>query len=152
VTLHHIIFDGVSIYRVIVPELAALYDTFTVVHTPPIDQEADLSSGGTLGRIYEDALDQLGRRLQRVYDYAQRSPRLPVDVALADIHLPHPEPRRALIWSEDGTEIVNSYGDPDSNELSEAAAYATAAAGSATAAAGSATAAAASATTATSCS
>jgi amino acid adenylation domain-containing protein len=28
VTLHHIIFDGVSIYRVIVPELAALYDTY----------------------------------------------------------------------------------------------------------------------------
>ena len=27
-TLHHIIFDGVSIYRVIVPELAALYDAF----------------------------------------------------------------------------------------------------------------------------
>ncbi|MBV8685288.1 MAG: amino acid adenylation domain-containing protein [Alphaproteobacteria bacterium] len=27
-TLHHIIFDGVSIYRVIVPELAALYEAF----------------------------------------------------------------------------------------------------------------------------
>ncbi len=28
-TLHHIIFDGVSIYRIIVPELAALYDAFS---------------------------------------------------------------------------------------------------------------------------
>ena len=28
-TLHHIIFDGVAIYRVIVPELAKLYDAFS---------------------------------------------------------------------------------------------------------------------------
>src|SRR4029079_2030880 len=27
-TLHHIIFDGVSIYRVILPELSELYDAF----------------------------------------------------------------------------------------------------------------------------
>lgn len=36
VTLHHIIFDGVSIYRVIVPELAALYDAFAAGTPSPL--------------------------------------------------------------------------------------------------------------------
>ncbi len=35
-TLHHIIFDGVAIYRVIVPELAALYDAFSQGKPPPL--------------------------------------------------------------------------------------------------------------------
>lgn len=123
--------EGVDVYIENSVLVADLYDTFTVVHAPPIEQGADLSSGGTLGRVYEDALDQMGRRLQRVFDYASRSPRLPVDTQLDDIHLPHPEPRRALIWSEDGTEIINSLADPDSNELTEAAAFADAAEASA---------------------
>jgi amino acid adenylation domain-containing protein len=35
-TLHHIIFDGVSIYRVIVPELAALYEAFSRGEPSPL--------------------------------------------------------------------------------------------------------------------
>ncbi|MBX3593368.1 amino acid adenylation domain-containing protein [Sphingomonas sp.] len=35
-TLHHIIFDGVSIYRVIVPELAALYEAFAAGRASPL--------------------------------------------------------------------------------------------------------------------
>jgi amino acid adenylation domain-containing protein len=35
-TLHHIIFDGVSIYRIIVPELAALYAAFTAGKPSPL--------------------------------------------------------------------------------------------------------------------
>ncbi|MBV8170208.1 MAG: non-ribosomal peptide synthetase, partial [Alphaproteobacteria bacterium] len=35
-TLHHIIFDGVSIYRVLVPELAALYDAFSHGRPSPL--------------------------------------------------------------------------------------------------------------------
>jgi amino acid adenylation domain-containing protein len=35
-TLHHIIFDGVSIYRVIVPELAALYEAFSAGKPSPL--------------------------------------------------------------------------------------------------------------------
>lgn len=35
-TLHHIIFDGVSIYRVIVPELAALYRAFAAGEPSPL--------------------------------------------------------------------------------------------------------------------
>ena len=37
-TLHHIIFDGVSIYRVIVPELAALYDAFAAGKPSPLPE------------------------------------------------------------------------------------------------------------------
>ncbi|WP_161978404.1 non-ribosomal peptide synthetase [Sphingomonas oligophenolica] len=35
-TLHHIIFDGVSIYRVVVPELAALYEAFAKGEPSPL--------------------------------------------------------------------------------------------------------------------
>jgi amino acid adenylation domain-containing protein len=35
-TLHHIIFDGVSIYRVLVPELAAIYAAFAAGIRPPL--------------------------------------------------------------------------------------------------------------------
>ncbi|MBR0552699.1 non-ribosomal peptide synthetase [Stakelama marina] len=37
-TLHHIIFDGVSIYRVIVPELAALYEAFAAGKPSPLPE------------------------------------------------------------------------------------------------------------------
>ena len=37
-TLHHIIFDGVSIYRVIVPELAAIYDAFSKGQPSPLPE------------------------------------------------------------------------------------------------------------------
>jgi amino acid adenylation domain-containing protein len=37
-TLHHIIFDGVSIYRVIVPELAALYEAFAAGKPSPLSE------------------------------------------------------------------------------------------------------------------
>lgn len=39
-TLHHIIFDGVSIYRVIVPELAALYEAFAAGQPSPLPMPA----------------------------------------------------------------------------------------------------------------
>ena len=39
-TLHHIIFDGVSIYRVIVPELAALYEAFARGEPSPLPPPA----------------------------------------------------------------------------------------------------------------
>jgi amino acid adenylation domain-containing protein len=35
-TLHHIIFDGVAIYRVIIPELAAIYDAFSAGRPSPL--------------------------------------------------------------------------------------------------------------------
>ncbi len=36
-TLHHIIFDGVSIYRIVVPELSAIYDAYAAGRTPQLD-------------------------------------------------------------------------------------------------------------------
>ena len=37
-TLHHIIFDGVSIYQIVVPELAALYDAFSSGRPSPLPE------------------------------------------------------------------------------------------------------------------
>ena len=39
-TLHHIIFDGVSIYRVIVPELAAIYEAYSKGEPSPLPEPA----------------------------------------------------------------------------------------------------------------
>ena len=37
-TLHHIIFDGVSLYRVLLPELLALYEAFTQNESPQLSE------------------------------------------------------------------------------------------------------------------
>lgn len=44
---------------------------------PPMDQPSDTSLGGTFGARYEEALDRISNRLQRVYDMALRSLKSP---------------------------------------------------------------------------
>lgn len=44
----------------------------------PINQPADVSLSGTFGARYEDALDRLSNRLQRVYDMAARALKSPL--------------------------------------------------------------------------
>lgn len=115
---------------------ADLYDTFTVEHDPPLDQGTSIASGGTLGRIYEGALDALSRRLQALGSQVARVLRLPVDADDVSVVLPLPEPRRALIWNATGTALVNSAADPDGDATTaavEAANDAEAAAAAATA-------------------
>lgn len=104
--------------------IADEYDTFTVEHDPPLDQDTDISSGGTLGRIYEAALDALARRLQALGAYVDRSLRLAPDAEDTSIELPLPEDRRALVWVQDqGTgnwSLENSASDPDTEPLTSA--------------------------------
>jgi non-ribosomal peptide synthetase component F len=38
--MHHLIFDGVSVYRVVLPELAALYDAFSAGRPSPLPEPA----------------------------------------------------------------------------------------------------------------
>ena len=123
---------------------ADLYDTFTVEHDPPLEQDSSLSSGGTLGRVYEGGLDALARRLQAVGSKVDRRVALPVDVD-ADPVLPVPDPGKALVWNEAGDGFANSLSNPDSDDLVDASAFADAAAASAAEADASADAAAASA-------
>lgn len=111
--------------------VADAYETFTVVHSPPLSQDADLSSGGRFGLAFENALDGVVRRLQAVGDRVARALHLPVDATDIDTTLPLPEPRRALMWNEAGTAIINSLSDPDTEPLASAAAYAAAAQASA---------------------
>jgi len=51
--LHHLIFDGVSLYRIVLPELAALYDSFSAGREPslpePPIQYADYAAGSRDG-------------------------------------------------------------------------------------------------------
>lgn len=116
-----------------------MFNTYTIVHDPPMDQEVDMSSGGRLGIVYEAALDAIMRRVQAFRSLFDRTPRLPPDVTGFDPTLPFPVPRRAVIWNETGTGFTNSASDPDTEPLTSAIAQANAAAASASAAAASAT-------------
>lgn len=104
---------------------ADLYTTFTVEHEPPADQETDLSSGGTLGRLYMAGLDAVMRRLQAFkQNLIDRALRLPPDAVDTNVVLPVPEDRRGLVWEldQDSGEyrLVNTASDPDTEPLTSA--------------------------------
>jgi hypothetical protein len=94
---------------------ADLYDSFTIEHDPPLDQDADLSGGGQFGLAFENAVDAIVRRLQSLGSKIERSLHLPTSIATGDVDmtLPIPEPGMSLKWNEDGTALTNSLVDPD---------------------------------------
>jgi microcystin-dependent protein len=117
--------DGVNVTIDSDVLLADVYETFTVEHDPPLDQDTDLSGGGTLGRLYMAGLDAIVRRMQAVKQlFVDRALTLPVDAIDTDTTLPLPEDRRALVWALDQDtgdyRIVNSYSDPDTEPLTSA--------------------------------
>jgi hypothetical protein len=117
--------DGVNVTIDSDVLLADIYETFTVEHDPPMDQDTDLTSGGTLGRLYMAGLDAIVRRLQAVKQlFVDRALTLSVDTIDTDTTLPPPEDRRALVWEQDQDtgeyRIVNSYSDPDTEPLTSA--------------------------------
>lgn len=104
--------------------LADEFDTFTVEHDPPLTQDSDLSSGGTLGRVYEDALDAIVRRIQALGSKVSRALHLSPDTIDTSVELPLPEDRRALVWVLDQDtgdwSLENSATDPDTEPLTSA--------------------------------
>jgi hypothetical protein len=107
-----------------VPAWAA-YETFTIIHEPPLDQDYALGTG--FAAVFERALDAVVRRLQSVGSLLARALHLPPGVTGVSTQLPRPEPRRALIWNETGTGLLNSYADPDTDGLVDASVAAAAA-------------------------
>lgn len=106
---------------------ADVYDTFTVEHEPPAEQDTDLSSGGTMGRIYMAGLDALARLIQSIkQNGVDRSLRLAVDAVDIDTTIPVPEERRTIVWEQDQDTgewyLVNSASDPDTEPLTSAVA------------------------------
>jgi microcystin-dependent protein len=104
--------------------LSDLYDTFTIEHDPPVDQETDFGTG-TLQRVFTEGLDAVVRRLQAVKQlFVDRALTLPVDAVDVNVTLPHPEDRRALVWAQNQDtgdwSLVNSYSDPDTEPLTSA--------------------------------
>jgi hypothetical protein len=64
VTLHHIIFDGVSIYRVVMPELTALYEAFSTGRHPTLAAPALQYGDYALWREHQLAGDAMTRELE----------------------------------------------------------------------------------------
>lgn len=76
---------------------------------PPIAQGKDLTLGGTFGAKFEDAVDQLTRRVQRVYDLARRGLKTGMNEAVGDnpYTLPEPEAGALLGWNAAGDDLEN---------------------------------------------
>jgi non-ribosomal peptide synthetase component F len=55
VAIHHIIFDGVSIYRTVVPELIALYEAFAAGHPSPL--QAPVTQYGEFARWEQEWIE-----------------------------------------------------------------------------------------------
>ena len=88
VTLHHIIFDGVSIYRVIVPELAALYESYAKGREPE-KAPCRLQYGDyALWRARQLAHNQLDREI----DYWRRQ--LAGELPILQLPADRPRPNR----------------------------------------------------------
>lgn len=109
--------EGVDAYLDEAIITSNLYDTYTIVHAPPMDQDTDLSGGGQFGLAFEGGLDAVVRRLQALASIVGRMLQLPVDATGIDVTLPHPIPSRALKWNEAGTALVNSGLDPDLGDV-----------------------------------
>lgn len=76
---------------------------------PPVAQAKDLTSGGTFGVKYEDGLDQLARRVQRVYDLAKRAVKMPLDTVVgADYIMPAPAANKVIRWNAAGIALENA--------------------------------------------
>lgn len=78
---------------------------------PAIDQGADISVGGQFGLAYENALDKLTRRVQRVYDLAARAVKSSISTAVGvSYELPAPQAGMAIGWDDTGTGLENRIG------------------------------------------
>src|SRR4029079_15330170 len=88
-TLHHIIFDGVSIYRVILPELSELYDAFAAGREPNLPDTRLQYGDYALWRQHqvsrENVVDQL--------DYWRRNLSGPLPI----LQLPSDRPRPLVL-------------------------------------------------------
>lgn len=76
---------------------------------PPIDQGKDLTVGGTFGAKYEDGLDKLTRRVERVWDLARRGLKTGLGVAVGDnpYTLPAPAADKLIGWNAAGDDLEN---------------------------------------------
>ena len=87
-TLHHIIFDGVSIYRIVVPELSAIYDAYAAGRSPQLDPPGLQYGDYALWRERQMATEPLAKQM----DYWRQNLRGPLPV----LQLPFDRPRPSL--------------------------------------------------------
>ena len=87
-TLHHIIFDGVSIYRIVVPELSAIYDAYAAGRSPQLDPPGLQYGDYALWRERQMAAEPLAKQM----DYWRQNLRGPLPV----LQLPFDRPRPSL--------------------------------------------------------
>lgn len=131
-------------------------DVWVLSVEPPINQADDVSLGGVFGARFEESLDAMARRVQRVWNGVQRSWKVPMTTAvgeaptmdvLAEDHFWKADANGNMIDGGSAADISGAQGYAAAAAASASAAgvSATAAGVSATAAAGSAAAAAASA-------
>jgi uncharacterized protein Usg len=98
-TLHHIIFDGVSIYRTIVPELSEIYDAFAEGRQPDLPEPQLQYADYTLWREQRLATPEIKRQID--YWRERLAGELPV------LQLPWDRPRPALVSYRGSMEVFD---------------------------------------------
>jgi amino acid adenylation domain-containing protein len=98
-TLHHIIFDGVAIYRTIVPELSEIYDAFAAGRTPDLPEPKLQYGDYTLWREQRLASPEIRRQIGYWRD--KLAGELPV------LQLPWDHPRPALVTYRGSMEVFD---------------------------------------------
>ena len=84
-TLHHIIFDGVSLYRVVVPELSAIYDAYASGRLPALDPPGLQYGDYAIWRERHTSSDAVAKQM----DYWRQNLRGPLPM----LQLPSDRPR-----------------------------------------------------------
>jgi amino acid adenylation domain-containing protein len=87
-TLHHIIFDGVSLYRIVVPELSAIYDAYACGRTPLLDPPGLQYGDYAIWRERHTSSDSVAKQM----DYWRQNLRGPLPM----LQLPSDRPRPAV--------------------------------------------------------
>jgi amino acid adenylation domain-containing protein len=96
-TLHHIIFDGVSIYRIVVPELSAIYAAFAEGHAPDLPAPALQYADYTLWREARLAGPEIARQIEYWRQKLAGEPEPP--------QLPYDRPRPPIISYRGAMEV-----------------------------------------------
>ncbi len=87
--MHHLVFDGVSVYRVVLPELVALYDAFSAGHPSPLPEPR--TQYADYARWEQNWIT--GPRVARRFEYWRRH-LTPAPVLHLPLDHPRPETQR----------------------------------------------------------
>ena len=102
-TIHHIVFDGVSVYRVVMPELAILYEAFAAGRTPALPPPALQYGDYAIWRRRDAAQAEFAQQMKHW--------RRELGGELPALQLPFDRPRPPVVTHRGATELFSIPAD-----------------------------------------